>query len=114
MAKAHKAARNIVVKDVAYRWRATGNDGWIALTVWPTALPGPAIHCTFDYDHTFVPKRAGVTSTTRQIVITARIVRRVIEYAIRTHRYDASAKGPELDLKKVDEVIDRSDALRSS
>ena len=45
MAKSQKGARNIVVDDVRYRWRATGNDDWISLVVWPDDLPGPPIAC---------------------------------------------------------------------
>lgn len=114
MAKSKKGARNIVVGDVGYRWRASGNDGYISLVVWPADLPGPAILCMFDYDHRVRASVGPQTTLGEQIVITARIVRRVIEHAVRAHGYDPRAKGPELDLLRVDTLIDVSDALRAS
>lgn len=114
MAKTKKDARNIVVNDVKYRWRATGNDGGIGLVVWPEDLPGPPIACSIDYDHTLVPISSTVTALTRQLVVTNRIVRRVIEYAVQVHAYDPRTKGKQLNLRDVDQVIDVSDAVRSA
>jgi hypothetical protein len=114
VAKARKDARNIVVDDVRYRWRATGNDGWISLTVWPRDLPGPPIACSFSYDQTSVLLGNGASALLHQIVITNRIVRRVIEHATRVFAYDAHTKGKQLTLRKVDKAIDMSDAPRSA
>src|SRR5262249_26338499 len=114
MAKATKNARNIVVGDVNYRWRATGNDGWISLVVWPEDLPGPPIACSFDYDQTVVPMGNGRSALTKQLVITNRIVRRVIEHALVERAYDPHAKGKQLNLRDVHEKIDVSDAVRSA
>ncbi len=113
MAKSKKGARNIVVGDVKYRWRATGNDGWISLTIWPAELPGPTIAGTLGYHQTAVPIGNGAFKLTEQIVITSRIVRRVIEYAVRDRGYDPRREGKQIDLRRVDEVIDRSGAVRS-
>ncbi|MEO7093818.1 MAG: hypothetical protein ABI175_11245 [Polyangiales bacterium] len=90
MAKSKKGARNIVVGDVKYRWRATGNDGYM------------------------VPMGLGRYAITRQIVVTNRIVRRVIEHAVRDHVYDPRMKAKPLALRSVDEAIDVSDAIRSA
>ncbi|WP_394827986.1 hypothetical protein [Pendulispora albinea] len=114
MAKSTKGARNIVVHDVKYRWRATGNDGWISLVVWPDGPAGPTITCSLGYHHTKTPMGNGVTALTEQIVITNRIVRRVIEYAVRQFDYDPRREGEQLDLRHVDHAIDLSDAIRSS
>ena len=46
--------------------------------IWPRRLPGTRIHCTFDYDETEVARGDGVTSLTRQLVITNKLVRRVV------------------------------------
>lgn len=113
MAKATKGARHSVVGNVKYRWRATGNDGYIVLTVWPAELEGPAIVGLFDYGHELVPMGDGRVHGKHQIVITARIVRRVLEYAVRLG-YDAAVRGKQLDLGRLDARIDLSDALRSS
>lgn len=114
MAKSKKNARNIVVADVKYRWRATGNDGWISLVVWPDDLPGPMIASSFDYDQTETPLGNGRTALSRQIVITNRLVRQVIEYALRKFHYDPHTKGKQLNLRRVDKAIDLSRALRSA
>lgn len=114
MAKAKTGARNIVVNEVKYRWRATGNDNFISLVVWPEALPGPTIVCVFDYDQTLVPRTDGGSSLTRQVVLTNRIVRRVIEHALQRFAYDAQRKGEQLDLGHMSTVLDLSDARRSA
>lgn len=114
MARSKKAARNIVVNDVKYRWRATGNDGWISLTIWPDALPGPVISSGLGYHQIAVPRGDGAYSLTQQIIITNRIVRQVIELAIEEHRYDPRTAGQQLNLWGIDDAIDLSIAIRAS
>jgi hypothetical protein len=114
MAKAMKRARHIVVNDVTYHWRATGNDGWISLCVWPGDLPGPTIACKLDYHQTPIPMENGRTALTGQVVITNCIVRQVIEYAVRSFAYDPHTKGKQLNLWRVDNEIDFSGAVRSA
>lgn len=113
MAKANKGARHIVVDDIEYRWRATGNDGWIDLTIWPAQDVGAAIHCMFDYHHTLVDRGDEGTSGEHQLVITNRIVRRVIDHARAEHAYDPRQQAQELDLKQLDARIDLSDAIHA-
>jgi hypothetical protein len=114
MAKSKKGARNIVVNDVKYRWRAIGNDGWISLVVWPDDLPGATISCSLGYHQTATPIGNGVTALTEQIVITNRIVRQVIEYAVREFDYDPHTKRKQINLRHVDKAIDLSGAVRSA
>ncbi|MDP1827987.1 MAG: hypothetical protein Q8L48_32230 [Archangium sp.] len=114
MAKSKVGARNIVVNDVKYLWRANGNDGYISLVIWPRELPGPAITCSFDYGQTEVPSGEGAVRLIRQVVITNRIVRRVVEHATLRFAYDARTKGEQLDLRRMSKVVDISDAIRSS
>lgn len=114
MAKSKKGARNIVVHDVKYRWRATGNDGWISLVVWPVDLPGPTIACSLDYHQTLTSMGSGVTAVSQQIVVTNRIVRQVIEYAVREFGYDPHTKGKQVNLRDADQVNDLSDVVRSA
>ena len=111
MAVSSRTARNIVVNGIHYRWRATGNDGWITLVIWPHELAGRRIHCTFGFDQTEVPMGGGVTSLTQQIVITNRLVRRVLLHAI-SEGYDPQTNGPQLNLGRVDKLIDIADAER--
>ena len=51
---------------------------------------------------------------TGQIVITNRIVRRVIELAVREHDYDPRTKGKQINLRHVDKAIDISGAVRAA
>ncbi len=114
MAKSTKGARNIVVGGVKYHWRATGNDGGISVTVWPQVLPGPLITCGFGYDQTAVPTGGGCYSLTNQVVITNRIVQRVIEYAVAEQGYDPHTKAKQLNLGVMEGKIEMADAVRAS
>lgn len=110
-----KGSRRIVVNNVEYRWRATGNDGYITVAIWPTNRIGPFIYGNVGYHESWIDNRNGSWSSAGdQIVITNRIVRRIIEYAITNHGYDPNAKGTELNLKNLDDVIRWDDAVRAS
>jgi len=39
--RSQKGSRRIVVRAVEYRWRATGNDGYISIGIWPANNTGP-------------------------------------------------------------------------
>lgn len=104
------AARHITFRNVKFRWRATGTDWGISLTIWPEA--GRSITCRFDYHHQKTPRENGVVLLTRQIVITNRIVRRVLIHAVEQHAYAPNGDG-QLQLRDVDDFIDLSDAIRA-
>ncbi len=114
MAVAKKGARNITVNEVHYRWRATGNDGWISLIVWPDALPGDKLLCSFDYDQTEVPHAVGGGATPiHQLVVTNRLVRRVVLHALSTgYRPDVKTKDGRRNLGDAEVWIDGGDAVR--
>lgn len=109
MARRTVGARRITFRNVTFRWRATGNDGWISLTIWPTE--GRAITCNFGYHQKATPRADGVALLSGQLVITNRIVRRVLVYAIEQHGYEPSGVG-QLNLRNIDAMIDLSDAER--
>ena len=114
MAPPKKGSRAIVVSNVKYRWRAIGADGGIRLVVWPDSLPGPSISCSFDYDQRCTQIGDVATLLTQQVVITSRIVRRVIEHAVNELDYDAKHEGKALVLRRASEVSDMADELRSA
>lgn len=114
MARSSKGSRNITVEDVHYRWRATGNDGAIDLAIWPADLPHPGIYGMLSYDETKTPEPGGVIGHSAQLVITNRIVRRIIDYAVAERGFDPQQKVKQLDLGKLDGKIDLTDAERSS
>lgn len=114
MARRSKDSRNISVHDISYKWRATGDDGYIAVTIWPANNPGPTILCNFQYDETWIPVNENRShSAGDQIVITNRLIRRVIEFAINNNGYDPHGGSGTLNLRRTDHLIDLSDAVRA-
>lgn len=110
-----KGSRRIVVNDVEYRWRATGDDGYISISISPTNNIGPCIRGNLRYHETWIDRGNGMRqSAGDQIVITNRIIRRIIEHAITNHAYNPNAKGAELNLKPLDGVIHWDDAVRAT
>jgi hypothetical protein len=109
-----KGNRRIMVQSVEYRWRATGDDGYIVIGIWPVNNVGPYIQGNFRYHETWVNNADGSQSSAQnQIVITNRIIRRIIVYAIAHHGYDPNVKGSELNLKVLDDEIRWDDAIRA-
>lgn len=115
MAKSSKGSNRIVLNDVEYRWRATGNDGWISVTIWPSNGVGAAISCAFGYHETYEEVDLGHRVSRRdQIVITNRLIRRVIHHSIGAESYDPAIPRPELTIRNIEQKIDWSDAVRAS
>ena len=111
----HKSSKRIVVRDVEYRWRATGNDGFISVTIWPVTDTGPQIVCRFGYHETMVPvDRNRYVLNGDQVIVTNRIVRRIIEYAIDRENYIPDQQGPQLTVYAIEDKIDWSGAVRAS
>src|SRR5580704_14631960 len=113
--RSQKKSHLIVVGTVEYRWRVTGNDGYISIGIWPTNNIGPFIKGNFRYHETWIDLGNGSRSSEGdQIVITNRIIKRIIEHAIRVHQYDPQVRGKELNLKVLDGIIKWDDAVRAS
>ena len=114
MARSTKNARNITVAETKYHWRATGDDGYISVTIWPQRGEGPTISCNLSYKETWTPFGDGCRSSNGdQIVVTNRLIRRIVLFAIESHAYDPTEKGGHLKLRCVDSDIDLSDAVRA-
>lgn len=113
--RSSKDSHLITVRDAQYRWRATGNDGWISIVIWPSDNPGPTIAGSFDYHQKFVKNEGRDSwSAVDQLIVTSRLIARVIEHAISARAYDPAQKGPQLNLGKLEEVIRWEDGLRLS
>lgn len=113
--RSQKGSRRIVVGGVEYRWRATGDDGYITIGIWPTNNVGPFIKGNFRYHETWIDNGDGSWSSAgNQIVITNRIIRRIIERAIAVCDYDPQVRGKELNLKVLDDVVQWGDAVRGT
>jgi hypothetical protein len=112
--RSSKGSHRIVVQDVEYRWRATGNDGYISIGIWPINSVGSFIQGNLKYHETWLDNEDGSFRSVRdQIVVTNRIIRRIIEHAISEHHYDPNAKSGELNLRVLDHVIKWDDAVRA-
>jgi hypothetical protein len=113
--RSQKGSHRIVVKDVEYRWRATGNDGYILIGIWPSNNIGPFICGNLKYHETWINNGDGSQSSAKDpIVITSRIIERIIEYAIGMHGYNPDTKGKEANLGCLDDKIRWDDAIRAS
>ncbi len=109
-----KGSHRIVVNDVEYRWRASGNDGYIAIGIWPSNNIGSYICGNLKYHETWIDTLNGsYCSAGDQIVVTNRVVRRIIEHAIAIHNYDPNTKCDQLNLRLLDSVIRWDDAVRA-
>lgn len=75
-------SRKIIVDNKEFRWRATGNDGWISITIWPVDT-NMKIVGTMEY-HAKYEKNLDdykpYTKVQGQIIITNRVIRKIIEY----------------------------------
>jgi hypothetical protein len=113
--RSSKNSHLIAVQGGQYRWRAKGNDGCIMVSIWPTNNLGPFISGRFGYHDTYVDNSDGSSSSLgNQIIVTSRLVRRIIEHAITAHEYDPNGKGKQLDLGALEHVIKWDDAVRAS
>jgi hypothetical protein len=113
--RSSKGSRRIVVNEVEYRWRATGNDGYISIGIWPSDGIGPFLCGKLRYHESWVNNSDGsLSSTGDQIVITNRIIRRIIEYAIAKYGYTPKAQGNDLNLTVLDHLIPWNDAIRAN
>ena len=76
----NKESRNITVRGFAFRWRATGNGGWISVVVWPVSNPSCRVVGKLGYH-----------------VVTNRLIRRIVlhfgvDYLVENHgQIDAGA-----------------------
>jgi hypothetical protein len=112
--RSSKGSHRIIVQEVEYRWRAKGQDGYISLGIWPTNNVGPFMCGSICYYETWVDNVDGSWSSNGdQIVVTNRLIRRIIKHAIIDRRYDPNEKGKELHLRLPDEVIKFGDAVRA-
>lgn len=111
MAVNSTGSRKIVVDGVEFRWRATGSDGWISVCVWPKANDRSRVHGRIDYDQTPVPKPGGVYHLHGQVVVTNRLIRRIVlHYGVAA----LLAGDAPIHSGPLESIIDVEDAVRSA
>jgi hypothetical protein len=88
-----------MVMDVKYRWRATGDDGYTSIGIWPTNNVGPFIKGTLRYHETGIDNGDGSWSSAGdQMIITSRVIRRIIQHATAARGYDPLVRGKDVTL----------------
>lgn len=108
MAFNKKKKRKITVNENEFYWSATGNDGWITLTVMADVQGASKLICHFGYHQ--IPVKLenhliNAVALTNQFVITPYTVRQVIEYAL-SQNWQPFEKGKILRLGSMDDKID--------
>ena len=109
-----KCTHLISVQGIQYRWRAQGGDESISVGIWPANGIGARIGGSFRYHNTWIDIGGGIsTSAGDQIIVTSRLIRRIVEHAIATHNYDPKVKAKQIDLGPLEGVIPWDDAIRA-
>ena len=78
MAINKKGSRKIVVEDHEFRWRATGNDDWISVVIWPVENENSRLVGEINYHSNIIQVTEEMSSATDQVVVTNRIIRKII------------------------------------
>ncbi|MEO0480893.1 MAG: hypothetical protein AAF196_15585 [Planctomycetota bacterium] len=106
--------RNITVRDVRYHYWVRCEPGvfgrYFSLTVRPIDRSGRELGGILDSLEISVQTRGGSLSVRDPIVVTPRVIRRVLEFAIDEAGYDPAEKGPPLHLPSLQTQIDLRDA----
>ena len=78
----------------------------------PDQEQGPVIETQFSYGESVSPLRPGLwRSNGDQIVITNRIVKRVIAHAMDSHGYDPCTRSPVVTIKWIEDFIQMDDVV---
>ncbi len=110
MAVSKKGSRKIVLEGHEFRWRATGNDGWITVVIWPVENENFKIVGKTEYHHDWVEAEEGVRSSNSQIVVTNRMIKEVILHVgIKEILQGHGQK----DIGAIEKIYDFNDAVRS-
>lgn len=75
MAIGKKGSRNINVEGHDFKWRASGNDGWVTVVLWPVKNEDSRIVASIDYHHDMKEVGEGHYTSQSQLVVTNRVIR---------------------------------------
>ncbi|WP_310395023.1 hypothetical protein [Hymenobacter sp.] len=110
MALPKKGLRKITVDNFRYAWSATGNDGWISLSIAPLDNVGQLLTTVFDYHSKIVGELRTPTgkhlgyATKQQLLITPFIIRQIIQIALK--KAGNQPRSPPFNLPGVENMID--------
>lgn len=110
MALPKKGLRKITINNFHYAWSATGNDGWISLSIAPLDNQGQLVTTSFGYHSAatgvfYTSDGSKTVHTEQQLIITPHIVRQVVEYALK-QGWNPAKKGLQLNLHNVEDKLD--------
>lgn len=109
MAVSKKASRNISVEGCDFKWRATGNDGWISIVLWPVSNEDSRVIASIGYHHDVKKVNEGRYTSQGQLVVTNRIIREIILHVGVTKILKNHGQ---LNVGKVEDFYNVSNALR--
>ena len=77
-----KGSRNITVENIKFKWKVTGNDGFVTVVIWPVNEKNIKLIGTFAYHDEYEKNfdKDVYIKTRGQIIITNRVIRTIIEY----------------------------------
>jgi hypothetical protein len=101
--RSSKNTRRIEVEATVYRWRLTNQQDRFSLSVWPENGVGAPIRGLLGHN-----RESNYLGD--KILITNRIIKRIIEYAITELKYNPLIKAKEYDLKQLDAKVKWQDA----
>jgi hypothetical protein len=100
MAIPEKVSRKIVVSGNHYTWVASGNDGFIALTICDSEVKGQKLLAQLDY---YSRQEAG--RSTQGLSITPAVVEQVINYGL-TQGWVPKEREKDLKLYSIDDKLE--------
>ena len=105
-----KGSRRIEVDETEFRWRATGNDDWISVVVWPTGNDRTRLVGSIRYHQETKMVADGHYTVHNQIVVTNRLIRRFILHFGVKELLEASRQ---IEAGRLEDIIDIEDAVRA-
>lgn len=78
MAINKKGSRNITVGGHHFKWRATGNDDRISVTLWPADNENSRVVAAIGYHHDMKQVGEGYYTSLSQLVLTNRIIKELV------------------------------------
>lgn len=111
MAVSKKGSRRIEVDGTEFRWRATGNDGWISVVVWPTDNDRTRLVGSIGYHQEAREVANGHYSLHHQIVVTNRLIRQLILHFGVEYLLEA---GIQIEAGRLEDIVDVDMAVRAS
>ncbi|MDH5730645.1 MAG: hypothetical protein OEZ58_16780 [Gammaproteobacteria bacterium] len=109
MAINKKGSRKIIVDDHEFRWRATGNDGWITIVIWPVENENSKVVGNIGYHSNIVKVNEGAYVCTDQIVVTNRIISEII---LHCGIEEILKSQGQLNIGQVEDIFDIENAVR--